>query len=293
MESGSMKRILLALALFAAPLGAQPTQAQYDSLKARVEFLERFVGTQYVGKSSGELAAALVPESTLPGGRYPIFLSDYQIRVGLAGMESAFQAQLSGFAQRVAAVEGNGQYNPQRVIYADTIILGSCAKSDVAAQLRICGISDASIYNESNGDGTQHQNPSRHFGMWSMAADGGMRMLQNQYVSTNCVPATDTNANPPVQYMDCLKTFVDPNREVGMFGPDSRAQFSWYVASAQRNPDGSLRYPHERTQDLVLRTYEGSKTLTLESWRPGWKIEFATSSGLISIDKWFSLPPKQ
>jgi hypothetical protein len=279
-----MKRILVALALFAAPLQAQPTQAQYDSLKARVDFLERFVGTQYVGKSSGELAAALVPESTLPGGRYPIFLSDYQIRVGLASMESGFQAQLTGFGQRLAAVEGNGSNNPlpSGVIRADKLILGNCEKIDQAAQLSLCG-NDANIYVESNADGSQYQNQSRHYGMWSMSSDGGMRILQNQYQSVNCVPAVDPSNG--VSYSDCMKSFIDPNREVGMFGPDSRAQFSWYVAKPG--------IPHDRTQDLVLRTYENSKTLTLESWRPGWKIEFATSTGLISIDRWYSLPLKQ
>ena len=41
-----MKWLLLALALVAAPLGAQPTQAQYDSLLSRVAWLESIVGAQ-------------------------------------------------------------------------------------------------------------------------------------------------------------------------------------------------------------------------------------------------------
>ena len=94
--------------------------------------------------------------------------------------------------------------------------------------------------------------------MFSMSSDGGMRILQNQYGSVNCVPATDpTNG---VQFTDCMKRFLDPTRETGMFGPDSRAQFSWHVAKPG--------VPHEYTQDLVLRTYEDQKVLTLESWRP-------------------------
>lgn len=58
------------------------------TIEERLTALEEMVGTKYIGKSSDELAAALVPASTILGGRYPLFLSDYQIRVGIADISS-------------------------------------------------------------------------------------------------------------------------------------------------------------------------------------------------------------
>jgi hypothetical protein len=95
--------LLVALAMWVATKAdAQPTQAQYDSLQSRVVTLEQILGKIFLGKTSAELQAALVPANELPGGKYPYLLSDYQLRAfGLAGL----QAQVSGLATRVAAVE--------------------------------------------------------------------------------------------------------------------------------------------------------------------------------------------
>lgn len=95
-----MRKLSLVLAfLTAAPLQAQVSQAKYDSLAARVTVLEQMIGTQYLGKSSSELAASLTPEHTVLGGRYPLFLSDYQIRVGLAEGFSGLQAKIGSLGE--------------------------------------------------------------------------------------------------------------------------------------------------------------------------------------------------
>jgi hypothetical protein len=280
-----MRRFIvgLLLAVVAPCIQAQPADtARMRALEEKVAFLEQFVGTQFVGKTSAELAAALNPSSTLPGGRYPLFLSDYQIRVGLAGIEGGVQAQVTGALQRIAALEGNSGNNPIGTLVAGKLILGQCAKSDQAAQISICG-SDASLYMESNTDGTQFQNPSRHYGMFGMSSDGGIRILQNQYVSTQCVPAVDNDAVPPQPYMDCLKTFVDPTREIGLFGPDSRAQFSIKLCSPNK--------PCPRTQTAVFKMYEDQNLAGWELWRPGLRWVF-TVDGKYGPAQFYK-PPQQ
>lgn len=59
-----------------------------EKLQEAVRQLQEIVGVQYSGKSSDELAAALVPASALPGGRYPLVLSDYQLHLGVAKVKS-------------------------------------------------------------------------------------------------------------------------------------------------------------------------------------------------------------
>jgi hypothetical protein len=96
---------LSAALIAASPLSAQPTQAQYDSLAARVVTLEQILGKIFLGKTSDQLAPELKAANELPGGRYPYILSDYQLRVGLAQIQSGLQTQMSGLATRVARVE--------------------------------------------------------------------------------------------------------------------------------------------------------------------------------------------
>jgi len=166
------------------------------------------------------------------------------------------------------------------VIRAQRLILGdaNCLPT-AAAQLQICANKDASIHFESNLDGQQYQNSARHVADISLSTDGGIRTLQNGYITNACFQDTDpTNG---VSFTNCKKEFDDPTREFGQFGPDSRAQWSWLV----KKPGVA----HEYTQDLVLRTYEEQKVITLESWRPGWTIKLATSSGFRTIDKWYNL----
>lgn len=275
-----MKRICIAIGLFlyTTPLVAQ-TNAE---LLERIARLEMVIGD--IQRRCAEQLGDTVRPQELPNREYPVMYRQCQLGSAADAAYTqtlpGFQAQISGIAARLAVVESRpANTTLAGTIHADKLILGTCERTDQAAQLSICG-NDASIYNESNADGAQYQNQSRHYGQWGMSSDGGMRILQNQYQSVNCVPATDpTNG---VQFSDCMKRFVDPTRETGMFGPDSRAQWSWHVAKPG--------IPHEYTQDLVLRTYEDQKVLTLESWRPGWTIKFATSSGFRTIDRWYTLP---
>jgi hypothetical protein len=291
-----MRSIICAIGIYfalAATAGAQPTQAQYDSLAARVGTLERMLGTSFLTRPPAR--TDFIPENELgSSGRYPYIVSDYQIRLGLAEATSGLQAQIAGLAVRVAAAEGNATQNPGTI--ANTVngnlrvtgklILGdaTCARQDAVAQIFICALGDVAIHNETNHDNQQYQGSGYHVGQWTMARDAGMRILQNGYVSTECVPAVDPSNG--LTFQNCKKTHVDPNIPTyGQFGPDRFSQWSWVI--------DDKRYPHEYTQDLVLRTYEDQKTLTLESWRPGWTIKFATSTGFRTIDKWYPLPPQQ
>jgi hypothetical protein len=282
------RTIAVSVALATCTPALLPAQT-IEQLSAKVDTLAAVIGP-YHTQLYCPLADSTRPPTWFPDGEYNTRYRLKQIGCAIdyaVALVGGFQATIANLAAKVAALEARPPSGGEApvlagTIRADRLILGNCAKTDEAAQISICG-NDANIYLESNANGAQYQNGSRHYGMWSMSSDGGIRILQNQYQSVNCVPAVDpTNG---VQYSDCMKSFIDPTREVGMFGPDSRAQFSWYVAKP-----GVF---HDRTQDLVLRTYEDSKTLTLESWRPGWKIEFGTSTGFRTLDRWYFLPPKQ
>jgi hypothetical protein len=170
-----------------------------------------------------------------------------------------FQAQLSGLASRVGAVESRSGLG--RTVRADTLILGACRHSDAGSQLQICGLGDANIHVESNLNSLQYQNPRPHVGMWSLSGDGGLRVIQNGYQTTNCFQDVDpTNG---VTYTNCLKKFVDDTREYSQVGVDSRG--SWSVVRAFPG------LPREYTQDVVLMIDPATKTISWESWQSGWQ----------------------
>ena len=64
------------------------------TIEERLARLEEAFGVRFIGMDSSQLAAELKPEN-LVGDRYPYWLSDYQIRVGIAKIEAGIP-NLSG-----------------------------------------------------------------------------------------------------------------------------------------------------------------------------------------------------
>ncbi len=89
-----MRKLLLLAALLLGTSSARAqtvTRAEFEALKAQNDSLKVIVGTKFSGMSSGQLAASLVPANAILGGRYPLFLSDYQVRVGIAAIDGDLQ----------------------------------------------------------------------------------------------------------------------------------------------------------------------------------------------------------
>jgi len=280
-----------------AAVDGQSDSARIRELEDRVVVLEQMLGKSFLTRPPAP--SDFVPSNELgASGRYPYIISDYQIRLGLAAGFTGQQAQLSGFATRMAAAErsidslrnvtagttgpiiapfsnGNNLYIP-----TGKLIIGTGCPSDAQAQIQICGSGDANIMAVSNQNGQQYQNASAHVGMWSLSSDGGLRILQNAYQSVNCVTATDpTNG---VQYQNCMKKFVDPTREYSAHGPDARGRFSFLMQEPSR--------AYDYTQNLVLNYYYDQKVLSFESMQAGWIFKFATSSTPRGLEAFYQLP---
>jgi hypothetical protein len=71
----------------------------------------------------------------------------------------------------------------------------------------------------------------------------------------------DNDANPPVAYMDCVKTFIEPNAPVGLFGPDSQAQFSIKMCYPNK--------PCPRPQVAIFKMYQDANEAGWELHWPG------------------------
>lgn len=67
----------------------------------RIALLESMLGIQFLGMTGEQLRAELKPENELPGGKYPLLLSDYQLRVAFADA----LAQIEQLKAKLAALE--------------------------------------------------------------------------------------------------------------------------------------------------------------------------------------------
>lgn len=205
--------------------------------------------------------------------------ADYQIRLALddiyrklppdgrtvqAYVASAVAAATGGVTGGSAPVISDGVlYVPRRIV-----IGGPCKYKDADSQLQICGQRDANIHVESNLNAAWWQNPAVHVGLWSLSADGGMRVIQNMYSSVNGVEGTDMGSG--AKYWNAMKTFSDPTRPTGSVGFDSMAEWSW---NGQKPGEPSLG-----TQRIVLRTDETAKVVYFTTWAEGWKVQFRGST---------------
>lgn len=300
MGKDSMRRLIVVIALLAScalPAFAQVSLAKFDSLAAVVAKMQRELGPYGDSVPPAIINATTCPE--LPNGRYSVMCRMQQIGLGIDAnnlLVSGVQSQVAGALQRLAAVEGNGANNPtpgiSNFVSGDLVVRGricivapqlSSCDNDNQAQLQMIQNNTATIHFVSNLDGQQYQNPARHDGWVGLSSDGGLRQGINSKLSITTFTATDPSNG--VTYQSSLREFLDPTREFAYSGFDSRGQLCWYIAKPGRG--------HDYTQDLCFRTYEDQKVLSLELWRPGWQFKVAESSGLISIDKWFKIPPQQ
>ena len=288
-------RIRILLTLLAMSGCAQLATAQTDAeriktLEARVDSLTRVIGRGWFQPQQPCASLNNNRPEELPNGEYNLAFRNRQFGCAFNPVveeQLGQRAQIAGLASRVGAVESRSGLG--RTVRADSLILGTCIYTRHSSQLAICGQGDANIHVESNLSSTQYQSPRPHVGMWSMSGDGGLRIIQNAYLTLDCYENVDpTNG---VRYQDCLKRFVDPQREVGIFGPDSRANFSWSRTSVcQLSDDERVRYgvpswvtpiPCPRkdyTQDVVLVIDPDIRKVSMESWQSNWVWEFVRSS---------------
>lgn len=273
-------KITLALFWFiiALPLNAQPTQAQYDSLKARVAALEQVLGTSFLGKTSGQLQLELKPANELPGGKYPYILSDYQLRTsGLGGLQS----QVSGVTARLAAVEAAvaGGYQVGTAVFdkvrANKICVGDAdCDGDWNADIQVRKNYSAVIGLEANLAKVDPQDAMHtHVSQVSVSQDGGLRWQQN--AQSTFSRGFVANVNPCRAWLN--------------FGPDSRANISIYRGAV--NEETCSRIPHDNAQDLVFLPEESAKEFKLFLPRPLWNIRIVGSSTVNAAD--LTLQPKQ
>ena len=104
-------KITLALFWFiiALPLDAQPTQAQYDSLKARIDFIEKVQGAGWKQPQipCGDMEARR-PATTLPNGEYDLSYRNRQFGCAfdpVVQTQQAQQLQVNAALVRLGAVE--------------------------------------------------------------------------------------------------------------------------------------------------------------------------------------------
>lgn len=264
-----MKKLTLALVLFASPLQAQT--AQIDSLKARVEVLEQILGKVFLGKSSDQLAAELKPANELAGGKYPYLLSDYQLRVAFGGVVN----QTAGLAARLAAIEAQaagGQpvgtavfdvIKARRVCIVDA---GLPCDDDWNAQLQIRGNGLANIGLEANMAHIDPQDAEHtHVSQVNVSTDGGTRIQQNVRSS----------------FSRGFVARVNPCREWTNFGMDSRGSPSIYIGGVY---DNCLPVPHDGAQDFVFKVDETRRRSQIIMTRPLWQLEWIYSSTLHAVD---------
>lgn len=149
-----------------------PAQTAVDSLRDRVAVLEQMLGKKYLGLASSELRDSLNPANTLPGGRYPYMLSDYQLRIGLQEIYDGLQNQVSGVASRLAVVESKPAPTAPPVSVVDVSFPGVEAIDPNGGNLKL----RSNIFNNTVQSGlTDSFCAMIGVNGW----DGGYRVLQN------------------------------------------------------------------------------------------------------------------
>ena len=278
--------IVIAITSFTSSLPAQPTQAQYDSLKARIVFLESITGA-----SRWKTAAIPCPQmeanrpaTTFPNGEYDLSYRNRQFGCAfdpVVEKQAAQQAQLTGALSRIAAIESSvagGQPVGTAVfdkIRVNQICLGEYdCDSDWQAPFQIRTNGRSFIGGESNLNGSNPQSPHSHLGQISIGGDGGIRIDQNCKMT----------------YSAGFKCYIDPCREWSNVGTDSRGSWSYYRGGVT---DTCVPVPHDPTQDFVLTTDEGARETRMYIWRPNWGLSAIGSSCLVCMDKPQSIVPKQ
>lgn len=207
-----------------------------------------------------------------------VLAADHQIRLSIADLYAKWQKH----EDRLNA--GGGGTGPTlsdgNLYVPGKLIVGDCIHKDSDAKLDVCSAGDGTIHVESGVGG-----PKPAVGMVGVGGDHGMRLAQNAYTSVNKTQKYDPVGK--LYYMSGLIEGVDPNYPQSVIGADSQGRFSIQLKPSRAS---GLFDKHEYTQDFAFGFNEETKEITLESWRPGWKFVFVTSSGFRTIDQRFTAP---
>lgn len=247
--------IVLALALselaVAAIADAQPTQAQFDSLKAEVAKLRREIGPY--GDSVPPTASFPSKCITLPNGRYSVWCRVQQIGIGIDennARVAALEARPTSGTVVGNVVEGNLMVHGKLCVFAESGIPVDAALCGAGYQVSVIG-QGANFGVVSNWYGTDAQYAGeKHCASFGLDPDGGIRIRNNS------------------DFGWCNQ-FHNADRAQGYAGYDSQSDWSWYQQPIGSAPLG--------TQSLVLRTDLANQQMYFASWRPNWTIGFRTS----------------
>lgn len=271
---------LLAGCLVAAVSTPRAASAQADSsfaqqfltMKAQIDTLMRIVGEF---RTRPDLSVRC---TELPNGECPVLYRQRQLGVAADNAYEhvlpGFQAQLSGIAARVGAIESQvaaGQPVGTAVfdrIRANKVCIGDIdCDGDWNADIQVRKNKSAVIGLEANLDHTDPQDPTHtHVSQFSLSQDGGPRIQQN---------AQST-------YSRGFVAMVNPCRPWGNFGPDSRSGFSIYVG--QVNESTCTPIPHDGAQDFVFLTDEVNRRSVIFMSRANWRLYFLCSSAIHAGD---------
>lgn len=208
-----------------------------QALEEAVTRLEAAVGMKYASQAPSP--SDIGPHNELPSGRYPLMLSDYQLRLQgitpmLAKMEGV-EAELDAFDDRLEAVESKpaGSVDVLAVLRDAPVVrmngkvcLGM-EPVDAHGRLQIEG---AEIVGMSNVNRTDPQNPDEpHINVFSLAGnDGGMRWIQYGYWGPNGKKRNTQNRPLSILALDSMGDLCKSTQPVGS---DYDGGQEWYIRS--------------------------------------------------------------
>lgn len=145
----------------------QTIEQQVQELQTAVTRLEAILGAQFYDNPLDP--SMLKPENTLPNGRYPYMLSDYQLRLGLADFDSAIadlRARMEVVEARPAGAPAPYNGNAQESF-----------SSDEGAGIMF--ISDTNFSSTQRVDDNGNKTAYPQVGGIVLSEDGGFRRFQN------------------------------------------------------------------------------------------------------------------
>jgi hypothetical protein len=302
-----MRKLFGLLLFVAAPAFAQqPVDTmllrRIFALEARVAELQMMVGVQNFNKAQipcGDMEAAR-PTFTFINGEYDLAYRNRQFGCAfdplvqrVTALErpavpapiptDGLQTQITGLAARVGAIESSvaggqpvgtavfDQLVARRVCIRD---IGTACDDDWNAQLQMHGLGLVNIGMQANIGKLDGQDPNHtHYSQWNVSTDGGTRIQQNAKSS----------------FSRGFVTHVNPCREWLNLGPDSRSALSLTMGSVHVDADAinetnCTPIPHDRAQDLVIKTDEARKKVQFVLTRPLWELEWVYSSVIYAGD---------
>jgi hypothetical protein len=202
-----------------------------QALEEAVTRLEAIVGVQFATRAPQP--SDIGPHNELPSGRYPLMLSDYQLRlqgVGpMVGDIDTLKARMDAVeAKPAASVDVLAVLRDAPVVRMDGKVCLGMDPVDAHARLQIEG---AEILGKSNINATDPQNPNEpHTNVFSLAGnDGGMRWIQYGYWGPNGKKRNTTNRPLSILALDSMGDLCKSTQPVGS---DYDGGQSWYIRTS-------------------------------------------------------------